>query len=162
MILVKRMETLQEMEGKAMVHYRSWQESYRGLLPDSYLDGMSYEQCYAIARRWPDNILVAKDGDRVVEFVAYGANRDKSLPDTGEIIAIYLLADYQGQGIGYRLMHAAMEQLVDCKSVVLWVLKGNEKAIRFYERYGFAFDGTEKQLLIGDVVTEQRMVYHHA
>ena len=161
MILIKRMETASEMDGKAFVHYQSWQETYRGLLSDAYLDDMSLEKCRAIARRWPDRILVAKDGERVVGFVGYDANRDPSMPGTGEIVAIYLLAEYQGQGIGYRLMHAAMEQMADDHAVVLWVLKGNEVAIRFYQRYGFRFDGTEKQLLIGDTVTEQRMVYCH-
>ncbi len=37
----------------------------------------------------------------------------------------------------------------------LWVLDGNARAIRFYERHGFAFDGTTKR---EDVGLERRMV----
>lgn len=160
MIIVKRMETAQELEGKARVHYTSWQETYQGLLSDDYLAGMSYERCLAGARRWQDNVLVAKDGDRVVGFVSYGVSRDKKMPDAGEILGIYLLEEYQGQGIGYRLMHAAMEQMTEYKTILLWVLMGNRKAIRFYERYGFRYEGEEREMLIGGVVIEQRMVYH--
>ncbi len=158
-IIIKRMETEREIEGKALVHYQSWQETYRGQLADSYLDEMSYEKCLAIARRWPERILIAKDGERVVGFTAYGACRDEGVLNTGEVFAIYLLAEYQKRGIGYRLMEATLQQLHDYPTVVLWVLKGNQKAIPFYLRYGFSFDGCEKKLLIGTHVTEQRMIY---
>jgi RimJ/RimL family protein N-acetyltransferase len=43
--------------------------------------------------------------------------------------------------------------------IALWVLKGNQKAIPFYQRFGFSFDGKEKKLLIGTHVIEQRMIY---
>ena len=33
--------------------------------------------------------------------------------------------------------------------MVLWVLDGNEKAINFYEKYGFHFNGNKKQLSFG-------------
>ena len=41
---------------------------------------------------------------------------------------------------------------------ILWVLKGNGRAIRFYEKCGFRFDGAEKTQTIGSPVTELRMV----
>jgi len=41
----------------------------------------------------------------------------------------------------------------------VWVLKGNERAIRFYERYGFRFDGTEQEIKLGTSNTELRMIY---
>ena len=45
------------------------------------------------------------------------------------------------------------------KRIAVWVLKGNDKAIRFYERYGFRFDGTESEIELGTPNTEIRMVY---
>ncbi len=158
-IVIKRMETPAETEGKAQVHYRSWQQTYRGQLSDDYLDNMSCEQCLAIAKRWQDNVIIAKDGERVVGFTVYGQCRDRDMENTGEVLALYLLEEYQKRGIGYRLMQAAMEQLASYPAVALWVLKGNEKAIPFYLRYGFRFDGAQKQLLIGQTVSEQRMIF---
>jgi len=39
------------------------------------------------------------------------------------------------------------------------VLKGNDRAIKFYERYGFRFDGTEQEIMLGTPNTELRMIY---
>ena len=108
-----------------------------------------------------DHILVAKDGERVIGFVGYGASRDAALTGCGEIFALYVLAEYHGQRVGYALMNAALEKLSDYRRIAIWVLKGNDKAIRFYERYGFCLDGTEKEILLGMPNTELRMVFEN-
>lgn len=156
---IKPMQTEDEVDGKGHVHFLSWHETYTGLINDHYLRGITEEKCRSIAHQWPDRILVAMDGDMVIGFVAYGAYRDNTLPDCGEVYALYVLASYHGQKIGYALMNAALEKLAPYAQVALWVLKGNEKAIRFYERYGFHFDGTEQSILLGTPNTECRMLY---
>ena len=83
----------------------------------------------------------------------------KWLPYCGEIFAIYVLAAYYGQKVGYELMNAAFEKLSTYKHIAVWVLKGNERAIKFYERYGFRFDGTEQEIKLGTPNTELRMMY---
>ena len=109
--------------------------------------------------QWTDNILVAKDGERVVGFVGYGTCRDDGLADYGEVFALYVLADYCGRGIGYALMNAALEKLPVSQKFAVWVLKGNERAIRFYKRYGFRFDGAEQEIMLGTPNTVLRMIY---
>ena len=153
------MQTDDEIDGKAYVHWKSWQETYDGLIDQSYLDGMTLEKCIKMAHRWRDNILIAKDGDRVIGFISYGNYRDSSLPNAAEIYAIYLLRDYQGCKIGYRLMNAAMEQLSNYKQIALWVLHENKQAINFYQKYGFTFDGIQKEVIIGTPKHEKRMIY---
>lgn len=144
------MVTEEEMDGKGLVHWQTWQETYKGLMPEEYLKNMTTEKCVEMAHRWPQNTLLLKVDNKVVGFSCYGENSEGD----GEIIAIYLLAEYQGQKLGYTLMNAAFDQMPDKKKVTLWVLEGNEKAIRFYKRYGFQFDGVEKQCSVG---TELRM-----
>lgn len=107
--VVKQMETPEEMDGKGYVNYKSWQETYRGLMEESYLEGVTLERCQAMARKWTDNILVAKDGDKVIGFAAYGPCRDEGASDFGEVFAIYVLAEYHGQKVGYELMNATFE-----------------------------------------------------
>ncbi len=158
-IIIKPMETESEIRGKGYVHYRSWQETYTGLVDEGYMQGITEEKCVDIAFKWPDNILVAKDGETAAGFVAYGAYRDDTLPGCGEVYAIYVLKDYYGKRVGFRLMNAAFEKLSDYDRVALWVLKGNERAIKFYERYGFRFDGTEQEIMLGTANTELRMIY---
>lgn len=65
-IVIKPMESEDEINGKAFVHYKSWQETYPGLIDAGYLEAFTLEKCVATAHRWPGNILVAKDGEQVV------------------------------------------------------------------------------------------------
>ena len=156
---IKPMESEAEIDGKGYVHYQSWHETYTGLIDAGYMEGVTLEKCTETARRWPDNIMVAKDGDKVVGFVGFGAYRDETLPGHGEVFAIYVLKEYQGQKVGYELMNAALEQLVGYQKIAVWVLKGNDGAIRFYERYGFRFDGMEAEIMLGTPKVELRMIY---
>ena len=157
-IQIKPMETEAETRGKAYVHWKAWQEAYAGLVDPAYLDRMTLEKCTDIAFRWPDNLLVAKDGDRVIGFAGYGAYRDDTMPNTGEVYAIYILKDYYDRKIGYSLMRAAIERLTEYERIAVWVLEGNARAIRFYEKCGFKFDGTRKEILLGTPNIEIRMV----
>ena len=152
------MVTDDDKNGKGYVHWKSWHETYTGLIDPAYMEKLTLEKCIDMAHRWPDNILVAKDGNNVVGFVGYGESGDDAFADCGEVFAIYVLADYHGQKIGYDLMNAAFEKLADYKKIAVWVLKGNDRAIKFYERYGFRFDGTEKEIKLGTLNTELRMV----
>ena len=157
-VTVRPMETESEILGKAYVHWKTWQEAYADLIPADYLERFTLDRCEAIARKWPDNLLVAKDGERVVGFCGYGAYRDDSLPDTGEIFALYVLSEYRGSGVGAMLMGEALKRLDRFPSVALWVLRDNGRAIRFYEKQGFVPDGTEQTVSLGAPLWEIRMI----
>ena len=153
------MTTSEDMDGKGYVHWKSWHETYTGLIDPAYMERITREKCVDMAHRWPQNMMVAKNGDKVIGFVGYGVHLDDTLTDCGEVFAIYVLAEYYGQKVGYALMNAAFEKLAAYKKVAVWVLKGNDRAIKFYERYGFHFDGTEKEVKLGTPNTELRMIY---
>lgn len=74
-IVIKKMESEDEINGRGYVHYKSWHEAHPGLVDPGYLERHTLEKCVAIAHRWPDNILVAKDGEKVIGFVGYGPYR---------------------------------------------------------------------------------------
>ena len=38
------METEDEIKGKALVHWKSWQEAYQGIVDSRYLAGMTLEE----------------------------------------------------------------------------------------------------------------------
>jgi len=142
-IEIKKMETEEEIKGKAYVHWRCWHETYPGLVSREYLDKLTLHKCEEIAFQWPDNIMIAKDDGRVIGFVGYGASQEET-DEAGEIFALYTLSEYHGKGIGCRLMEAALEQLKGYSLFHLWAVKGNKRAIRFYEKFGFYLDGREK------------------
>lgn len=160
-IVIKKMETEEEIRGKAYVHWKSWQEAYAGLVDTDYLASRSLARCEERARKWPDT-WIAKDGERVVGFTVACVCRDDNgveIPDEGEVRAIYVLEEYQKRRIGYALMRYALSILAGCRVVYVWVLQGNEKAIRFYERVGFRADGAEQELVFGTPVKAIRMTY---
>ena len=157
-ICIKTAETDEELCGRGYVHCTAWKEAYRGIVCDRYLDTMTVEATTARARNNPENTLVAKDGDKVVGFAVYGPSRDEDLMDAGEVVAIYVLSEYYGRKIGYRLMKEACSRLKEYDTVFVWVLEENERAIRFYHKYGFEFDGCKKEWRLGTPVSIVRMV----
>lgn len=154
-----RKATADDAKGIARVHVDAWKSTYRGLVSDEYLDSLSYEsreQMWAKVidsnkQTSEDFIIVACDGNEIVGFAAGGRSRDSADKFEGEIGAIYILEHYQRMGIGRRLMSAAVEHLFDAgiASMIIWVLRENNNAIRFYESLGGKLVGT-KEMKIGD------------
>ena len=156
-IIIKTMETPEEIEGKSLVHWQTWREAYDDLLPANYQETMTLEKCRFFSQKYPENTLIAMDGKKVVGFISYGNYRDETI-QAGEIIALYVLKDYYGKGVSKQLMHAAFVALDQFSEIYLWVLKENKRAIAFYQKMGFTFDGQEQILDLGKPVKELRMM----
>jgi ribosomal protein S18 acetylase RimI-like enzyme len=136
------------------VHVSAWRSTYPGILPDGYLARLSVSRqaaYYDAAIRGTGSVFVAAasgtdvplgSGPRIVGFSTAGRARPSSEINgrrlaEGEIETIYVLDDWRELGIGRRLMRAAAAQLADtgCRSVFLWVLRGNPSRW-FYQRLG--------------------------
>ena len=156
-IIIKTMETPEEIEGKSLVHWQTWREAYDDLLPANFQETMTLEKCRFFSQKYPENTLIAMDGKKVVGFISYGNFRDEAI-QAGEIIALYVLKDYYGKGVSKQLMHAAFVALDQFSEIYLWVLKDNKRAIAFYQKMGFTFDGQEQILKLGKPVKELRMM----
>ena len=156
-IIIKTMETPEEIEGKSIVHWHTWREAYDDLLPAEFQETMTLDRCRFFSQKYPENTLIAMDGKKVVGFISYGNFRDETI-QAGEIIALYVLKDYYGKGVSKQLMHAAFVALDQFSEIYLWVLKENKRAIAFYQKMGFTFDGQEKILELGKPVKELRMM----
>ena len=140
-VTVKKMETEDEILGKAFVHWKTWHAAYAGMVSADYLDRLTLPKCEELAHRWTDGLLVAKIDGRVVGFIGVGTRDDA--PDVGEVFALYVLPEYHGTGVAQRLMAAGLEALDGYREVCLWVLRDNARAIRFYQKCGFAPTGEE-------------------
>ncbi len=55
-------------------------------------------------------------------------------------------------------MNEAFSRLRDYNTIFIWVFENNERAIRFYQRYGFHFDGCKKLWKLGTPVSIVRMI----
>ena len=152
-VIIKSMETPEEIEDKSLVHWQTWREAYDDFLPAEFQETMTLERCRFFSQKYPENTLIAIDGVKVVGFISYGNFRDE-LIQAGEIIALYVLKDYYGKGIVQKLIKAALIALDHFSEIFLWVLKDNKCAIAFYQKMGFTFDGQEKILELGKPIKE--------
>ncbi len=154
-----------DIQKVANVHVRAWQWAYRGLMPDGYLDSLSVDRR---ALAWEvllhDETIpapyLAYRGTSAVGLAHAHTSRDTGASaTTGEVTSIYLLPEYVGQGIGWRLWLTALDQLRASHHgiVTVWVLETNERGRNFYERAGLVADGeTKMHSLGGSAITEVR------
>jgi GNAT superfamily N-acetyltransferase len=142
----------------AELHVRTWQSTYVGIVPQDILDALSVKHREA---HWRDR-LAEPTGDRrtwlaeadglPAGFVTAGRTRDDDLldetPDAGEVYALYVAGWAQGRGLGGALMGAALGWLrgIGRDPIAVWVIVGNDPAIRFYERLGFRLDGARQPI----------------
>jgi ribosomal protein S18 acetylase RimI-like enzyme len=158
-----RLATIADAPSIAIVHVDTWRSAYRGIIPDAYLDNLSYERRtnfwhQAIAH--PANatfVYVAEDAtDRIVGFASGGPPQSEQPDYQGELWAIYVLQEHQGQGIGRQLVKAIARELISrsMSSMLLWVLKDNEPSRRFYESLGGRFIKEQQFELGGATLTE--------
>jgi len=97
----------------------------------------------------------------IVGFVSGGPNRFPDLSDAeAEIFAIYLLQEYQRQGIGKQLLKPLVEEFrrVNWNSVMVLVLEDNP-AKMFYERIGATKIGTTEVEIEGKKLKEAIYVW---
>lgn len=137
-----------DARGIAQVHIASWLSTYRGILADALLDGLSLDERTENWSHWLDSanpshppnwVWVAETpGGQIVGFVCGGPERT-GFPDfNGEIYALYLLDAWQGQGWGKRLLHKGFELLrtQGLATILIWVASRNQKAADFYAAQG--------------------------
>jgi ribosomal protein S18 acetylase RimI-like enzyme len=126
----------------ARVHVDSWRTTYRGIVADDVLSGLSYERRERNWVQWlstPEvTVYVAEEESGIVGFASGGPGQDGDPDYAAELYAIYLLQAHQGKGLGRRLFVSVAERLAQAgtHSMLLWVLAANHQARRFYEGLG--------------------------
>jgi len=138
-----REATIADAEGIARAHTRSWQASYRGILPDSVLDlvdvGQRVTSRRQILRDETIYKLVAYETTRgeIVGFSDAGRSRQPGRW-SGELYAIYLEHHAKRYGLGEEMFDRTASWLKanGMSSMIIWVLENNTHARRFYEAMG--------------------------
>jgi ribosomal protein S18 acetylase RimI-like enzyme len=140
---VVRPATVDDAAGIARVHIRSWRETYAPLVEPGELDGLSVERR---AERWARDLAdgseawVAECDGEVIGFSSTSGDHAER-PRPVELGMLYVMAESHGNGAGQALLDAAIGD----SPAFLFVARDNPRAIRFYERNSFAFDGVSEQ-----------------
>lgn len=164
--LVVREAVLGDEVGIARVHVDAWRETYGHLLDERHFDEMTFRRRLSFWRGYlqliprPGRMAVAVDEGHVLGF----ANAGNSVGPDAEhghpvvrpltLFSIYLRATVHGTGAGQLLLEATIGD----DPAQLWVLAGNDRAIAFYRRNGFGFDGAEFVDSADQRLVERRMV----
>lgn len=144
----------------ADLHLRTWEETYCDAFPPSAWDESARDQRRRMweaicARPRPtDRFAVAEHAGALIGFAGAGASQDADPVRAQQLFFIYLLADAQGSGAGQELL----DHVLGDAPATLWVLEGNARALRFYERNGFALDGARQPTGFDTGGDELRMV----
>jgi ribosomal protein S18 acetylase RimI-like enzyme len=155
MQIIIRPAVISDAASMARVRVETWRTSYRGLIPDASIAGMDIEKetkrsierfkapvpnsCLFVAEVRPET------GDELPEmrpfvagFCGCGRDRDGDPQYSGELFAIYVLPAYQRKGLGLAMVQACVDWLRQNghQSMLIWVLRDNQPARRFYEALG--------------------------
>lgn len=150
MLLIRTVQS-EDVRGIQNVFYQTWLATYPnekiGITQDdiheSFKDRLSDEKIKEYSdkfRNMPHNsqILVVEDSEK--EQIA-GLARIIIREDCNQLQAIYVLPEYQGKGIGFKLWNEALRFFDEKKDTVVHVATYNTNAISFYTSLGFTDTG---------------------
>jgi GNAT superfamily N-acetyltransferase len=182
-----RLATIEDVEAMSYIHSRTWKSAYASFLTCEYLDNLTDEGWIPIFRRALMNNIheaaVFETDGILTGCITFGKGRTgqtcnfaagqggvcKDMPselgtcgcneNCGEIISLYVLPEYWSSKQGYQLTGFAVDRLRNqgFNSCYLWVIKGNERAERFYRKFGFKSTGELAAVNLGgrDIVEEK-------
>ena len=132
----------------ARLHLANWRAAYRGIVPDAVLDAITEESRLA---HW-DGVLadihgtefvyVAEDaGGRLVGIASGGPELGGDPRYKGELYVLHVRPEMQGHGVGRALMRAVAARLAadGLTTLLVWMLRENDPARRFYAALGGRF-----------------------
>ena len=121
----------------AKVVVDTWRTTYTSIVPQNYLDSLSYqnttnrwqERLSNTPKLWPGwfTYIAVDENGHVIGFSGGGPSNGYNLPFSGELGFIYLLKSQQRQGIGRQLAVAVALRLKKQghNSMLVWVFSAN-------------------------------------
>jgi L-amino acid N-acyltransferase YncA len=139
--MIIRKAVAKDAEGIAKVHVESWKTTYKNIVSDEFLNTLSYD---SRKQMWENaipnsHVFVAENEDgQIIGFSTGGKERTGKYENyKGELYAIYILKEYQAQGLGKKLVKPIIEVLENLNIYSMLVLVLEENPSRyFYESLG--------------------------
>ena len=146
-------------DGPAIAHVyaQTWKDTYLGIVPLDYLYTMSVDQLERSVINELEGkqtiCLVAEAAEKVIGFISGGKERKGDYIYKGEIYALYVLKNYQRQGIGSKLVSVLAAELRrwDIYTMLVWVLKQNPYR-RFYEKINGVYLQKKRKPFAGEIL----------
>ncbi|MPT26532.1 MAG: GNAT family N-acetyltransferase [Achromobacter sp.] len=158
-----RQATARDADTIAAMHAASWAATYRGLLPDGFLDAgladnrrVHWQEQLRRSDADAQAVFIAEQAGQPIGFVCVKQERDH--PDDVLLDNLHVLAPHQGTGAGKLMVARATDwaRARGASRLYLYALEGNNRAIAFYERQGWRHTGTESDQIGGIAVQARR------
>lgn len=125
----------------ATLHIAVWRQTYADVMDADFLASLDVTEWRAdwvrqLTENHDTRVLVARDTEetnRLVGFASAGPARDTPAQRPLELYVLNVDASSHGTGVAQRLLHGVL----GTAPAYLWVVEGNERAIRFYQKFGF-------------------------
>jgi GNAT superfamily N-acetyltransferase len=146
-----------DAEELARLHVDVWEDAYADLMPATVFEERRttlperIDRWRRVIAEAPSRTIVAESSSGLVGFASVGPPRDDDILVPEELWALYVRAQWWDKRVGHALLVAALAE----RPAYLWVLRGNDRAITFYRKHGFAEDGVTRN---DDHCIELRMV----
>ena len=143
MALVVRRWAPTDVPAVQRITWTTWVATYGSFIPESDLQSF-FDEYYCAARLepyWTDDracgLLAEVDGEPA-GFAKTMLNRED---DRFYLNSLYVLPEFQGRGVGSRLLQAAEEfgATLGARQVWLGVMQQNTAALEWYRKIGFRF-----------------------
>lgn len=148
----------------ANIIVESWKSAYSNLIPEDeiirFLDKERRQKQFERFIEEDEIVLIGFYDGIACGLVFANKDNDEDLEDCGSIYSIYLLEEYWGNGLASKLMETVINILKEheCNKISLWVYEENKRAINFYEKCKFVFDGNKKESRFSNKPIELRYI----
>ena len=137
----------------------TWKDTYTDILPETvqqqFLDS-AYSTAMMKMRMKKTEVLIAEADGMPIGFL--NTTRVDNDGDA-ELTALYILPDYQRQGIGMQLFTTALTHLDNAIQLFVYVDDLNKHAKAFYEKMGFSLLDVFDEEFEGVAVETAQYVY---
>ncbi|MCF7911278.1 MAG: GNAT family N-acetyltransferase [Candidatus Cloacimonetes bacterium] len=148
MIIIRKAEC-HDLRQISYVHVDTWRDAYHGIIDQQVLDKLSYGRSQDNWKRCQERMsqyfYVAENDNIIVGFITGGRQREEELLYDAEVYAMYVLPEFQKQGIGKMLLEKLVQDFhhENWQQFIIWCLQKNP-AKAFYESLGGVHAETAK------------------
>jgi GNAT superfamily N-acetyltransferase len=144
-----RLATIEDVSQIVKINVDTWRTAYKSIFPPEFLQNLSYKEKEI---RWRERFnnrekkefiyLAETTSKKIVGFSMCSleqSDRTLTIPGIskyiGELMAIYILQEYQRKLIGTKLVKLVVERLLEnnIKTMIVWVLKDSS----YHKNYEF-------------------------
>ena len=158
-----RFNKIEDQAQMARIRIDGWRNTYEEIIAEKYLKGLDYkeqtERFWRSFEEYKDKVLVAVRDNEVLGYSCF-ESKERSFKYDSELVSLYIKSSELHRGIGTSLFKETAKELYSrgCRNMIVWCLKGNDNAIKFYESLG-GINSETKMAKIGDETYEEYGFY---